>query len=460
MDVLTLSRIQFGLTIGFHYIYPPLSIGIGVMLVIMEAAWLKTNNDIYHQMAKFWTNVFALTFALGVATGIVMEFEFGTNWATYSRFVGDIFGSALAAEGIFAFFLESGFLAVLLFGWDKVGRKLHFFATCMVCLGAHFSAVWIIVANSFMQTPRGYHIVDSGMRSRAEVTDFWQMVMSPSTGDRLFHTLCGAWQAGAFLVVSVSAFYLLKKQHLEFARRSLQIGLIVGLVASLLQIISGDSSARGVAINQPAKLAAFEGLVETTSNAPLTLVGYVDNSNPLQPKVVGLQIPGLLSFLAYHNTHATVTGLDAFPPQDRPPVPACFMFFHGMVGIGFAMPCIAILGCFYGWKKKLSQARWLLWILVFSVLGPEIANQLGWFAAEVGRQPWIVYGLLRTPEGLSKVIEANTVLASLVMFTFIYFLLFAVFIYLLNYKIQHGPHPDDLVPHGKLALPDTIISKK
>src|SRR6516164_9264415 len=232
MDVLTLSRIQFGATIGFHYIYPPLSIGLGVMLVIMEACWLKTKNDVYHQMAKFWTNVFALTFALGVATGIVMEFEFGTNWATYSRFVGDIFGSALAAEGIFAFFLESGFLAVLLFGWDKVSRKVHFFATCMVCLGAHFSAVWIIVANSFMQTPRGYHIVNQGLRSRAEVTNFWEMVLSPSTGDRLFHTLCGAWQAGAFLVVSVSAFYLLKRKHVDFARRSLQIGLIVALIAA------------------------------------------------------------------------------------------------------------------------------------------------------------------------------------------------------------------------------------
>ena len=245
-------------------------------------------------MARFWTKIFALTFAIGVATGIVMEFEFGTNWATYSRFVGDVFGSALAAEGIFAFFLESGFLAVLLFGWDKVSRKLHFFSTCMVCLGAHFSAVWIIVANSWMQTPAGYHIVGQGMHARAEITDFWQVVFNPSSMDRLFHTLCGAWQAGAFLVVSVSAWYLLKKRHLDFARASLRIGLIVALIASLLQFVSGDSSARGVAKNQPAKLAAFEGLYNTTSNAPLTLVGYVDEKNE---KVVGLQCPGMLSWL-------------------------------------------------------------------------------------------------------------------------------------------------------------------
>ena len=450
MDVLTLSRIQFGLTIGFHYIYPPLSIGLGLMLVIMEACWLKTKNPIYHQMAKFWTNVFALTFALGVATGIVMEFEFGTNWATYSRFVGDIFGSALAAEGIFAFFLESGFLAVLLFGWDKVGPRLHFFATCMVCLGAHFSAVWITVANSFMQTPAGYHIVNRGLRARAEVTNFWAMIMSPSSGDRLFHTLCGAWMSGSFLVVSVSAFYLLKRKHEDFARRSLQIALPVALIASIVQGISGDMSAREVAKYQPAKLAAFEGLFNTESNAPLTIVGYVDEQ---AQEVKGLKVPGLLSFLAYHNPHATVTGLEAFTPEDRPPVASCFMFFHGMVGIGVLLLLISALGCFYLRRNKLADNRWLLWILVFSVLGPEIANQLGWFAAEVGRQPWIVYGLMRTPDGLSAVVRANTVLTSLVLFTLIYFLLFAVFIYLLNHKIQTGPHPDDLVPHGKLAIP-------
>jgi cytochrome bd ubiquinol oxidase subunit I len=450
MDVLTLSRIQFGLTVGFHYIYPPLSIGLGVMLVIMEAAWLKTNNDVYHQMAKFWTNVFALTFALGVATGIVMEFEFGTNWATYSRFVGDIFGSALAAEGIFAFFLESGFLAVLLFGWDKVSRKIHFFSTCMVCLGAHFSAVWITAANSFMQTPTGYHIVGQGMHARAEITDFWAMVFSPSSMERLSHAVCGAWAAGSFLVVSVSAFYSLKNKYEDFAQRSLRIGLIVALISSTLQFLTGDISAREVAKYQPAKLAAFEGLYLTESNAPLVLAGYVDEKDQ---KVVGLEAPDLLSFLTYHDFHAKVTGLDDFPPQDRPPVESSFFFFHGMVAIGSALFLISALGCFYAWRKKLAQKRWLLWILVFSVLGPELANQLGWFAAEVGRQPWIVYGLLRTPEGLSKVVQANTVLTSLVLFTFIYFLLFWVFIYLLNHKIQHGPHPDDLVPHGKLAIP-------
>lgn len=453
MDVLTLSRIQFGATIAFHYIYPPLSIGLGVILVIMEAAWLKTGKPIYHQMARFWTRVFALTFAIGVATGIVMEFEFGTNWATYSRFVGDVFGSALAAEGIFAFFLESGFLAVLLFGWDKVGRKMHFFSTCMVALGAHFSAVWIVVANSWMQTPAGYHIVGHGMHARAEITNFWQLVFNPSSMDRLFHTLCGAWQAGAFLVVSVSAWYLLKKKHTEFARASLRVSLTVGLIAALLQLVSGHISAQGVAKNQPAKLAAFEGLYNTQSNAPLMLLGYVDTKHE---KTVGLEAPYLLSLLAHNNIHTPVTGLDAFPPKDRPPVAPCFFFFHAMVFAGMATILIAVLGCFYVWRRTLVEKKWLLWVLVFSVLLPEFANQMGWFAAEVGRQPWLVYGLMRTPAGLSAVVKANVVLTSLIMFTFIYFLLFAVFIYLLNDKIQHGPHEDDLHPAGKLALPEQM----
>jgi cytochrome d ubiquinol oxidase subunit I len=452
MDVLTLSRIQFTLTISFHYIYPPLSIGLGVMLVLVEGLWLKTRKPIYHQMARFWTKVFALTFAIGVATGIVMEFEFGTNWATYSRYVGDVFGSALAAEGIFAFFLESGFLAVLLFGWDRVGPKTHFFATCMVCLGAHFSAIWIVVANSWMQTPAGFHIVGEGMKARAEITDFWAMVLNPSSMDRLFHTLCGAWQAGAFLVVSVSAWYLLKRKHQEFARGSLRLGLMVGLAASLFQLVSGHSSAQGVAKNQPVKLAAFEGLYETTPNAPLTVFGWMDEQNE---KVIGPKIPGMLSFLAHNDTAEPVAGLrEAAPqPKDRPPVNVTFQLFHLMVAIGFGMILISALGFLYFWRGSLFDKRWLLWLLVLSVLGPQLANQAGWFAAEVGRQPWIVQGLLRTSEGLSAVVKANTVLAAILLFSAVYLLLFAVFVYLLNDKIQHGPEDGDLIPSGKLALP-------
>jgi cytochrome bd ubiquinol oxidase subunit I len=455
MDVLLLSRIQFALTSSFHYLYPPLSIGLGVMLVIIEGMWLKTGSNLYHQMARFWTKVFALTFAIGVATGIVLEFEFGTNWATYSRYVGDVFGSALAAEGIFAFFLESGFLALLLFGWNRVSRGVHFFATCMVCLGAHFSAIWIVVANSWMQTPAGFHIVGEGMRARAEITDFWQMVFNPSSMDRLLHVLCGAWQAGPFLVVSVSAWYLLKKRHTEFARASLRVGLVVGMAASLLQLVSGHGSACGVAKNQPAKLAAFEGLYQITPHAPLTLFGWVDEKS--EKVTHDVAIPGLLSYLVYRDTSKPVAGLHEFNRADWPPVQMSFQFYHIMVAVGFGMILVAGLGFLYFWHGSLFEKRWLLWLLTLSVLGPQIANQCGWFAAEVGRQPWIVYGLLRTPEGLSAVVKADAVLTAIILFSLVYLLLFAVFLYLLNDKIQHGPDDADLQPHGKLALPKELV---
>jgi cytochrome d ubiquinol oxidase subunit I len=449
MDVLTLSRLQFALTIAFHYLFPPLSIGLGLLLVIVEGLWLATKKPLYHQMARFWTKVFALTFAIGVATGIVMEFEFGTNWATYSRYVGDVFGSALAAEGIFAFFLESGFLAVLLFGWDKVGPKVHFLATCMVALGAHFSAIWIVVANSWMQTPAGFHIVGGGLAARAEITDFWAMVFNPSSMDRLSHTLAGAWQAGAWLMVSVGAWYLLHRRHRDFALASVKIGLGLALVAAVFSLYTGDESARGVARNQPAKLAAFEGLWETTAQAPLHVVGWVDEKNE---RTHGLAMPGLLSWLAYGDTARPVKGLDAIPPADRPPVNFSFQLFHLMVAVGFGMIALAGWAGFALWRGRLEDSRLLLWLLTFSVIGPQIANQAGWWAAEVGRQPWIVYNLLRTSEALSAVVTANQVAASMVMFMLVYLLLFAVFLFLLNDKIKHGPDEADLVPGGKLAL--------
>lgn len=449
MDVQILSRLQFAFTISFHYIYPPLSIGLGVLLVAIEALWLKTGNPLYHQMARFWTKVFALTFAIGVATGIVMEFEFGTNWATYSRYVGDVFGSALAAEGIFAFFLESGFLAVLLFGWDKVGPKMHFFATCMVALGAHFSAIWIVVANSWMQTPAGFHIVGEGLQARAEITDYWAMVFNPSSMDRLSHTLAGAWQAGAWLMVSIGAWYLLRKQHRAFALASMKFGLALSLTASLLTLVTGDRSAGGVARNQPAKFAAFEGHWETGPQAPLHPFGWVDEKTGTTH---GPAVPGLLSWLAHGDTAKPVTGLRDIPQDERPPVNFTFQLFHLMVAIGFALIGLAVWAAWALWRGTLENSRALLWLLVLSVLGPQVANQAGWWAAEVGRQPWIVYQLLRTSQGLSAVVTANQVLVSMLMFMGVYLLLFAAFVFLLNDKIQHGPDETDLQPTGKLAL--------
>jgi cytochrome d ubiquinol oxidase subunit I len=437
MDVEILSRIQFAFTIAFHYIYPPLSIGLGLTLVIMEGMYLKTRNPIYEKMTRFWIKIFALIFGIGVATGIIMEFEFGTNWAAYSKYVGDIFGSALAAEGIFAFALESGFLGILLFGWNRVGPKVHFFATVMVFLGSMFSAVWIVVANSWQQTPAGYHIVGEGMNARAEITDFWAMVFNPSSVDRLTHTWLGAFLAGSFLVLSVNAYYILKKKHLEIAKPAFKIALTVALISSLCQLISGHSSADGVAKNQPAKLAAMEGHYDSSAAADMYLFGWV---NDKEQKTSGLAIPGGLSFLVHQDFKAPITGLNAFKPEDRPgQVNAVFQFYHIMISIGMILIALTVYASWLWWRGKLFDKRWLMLVFAWAVLLPQIGNQVGWFTAEMGRQPWVVYGLLRTSDGLSKNVQAQQVLFSLILFTLVYTILFILFLYLLNKKIKHGP---------------------
>ena len=388
-------------------------------------------------MAKFWTKVFALTFAIGVATGIVMEFEFGTNWANYSRFVGDVFGSALAAEGVFAFFLESGFLAILLFGWNRVNPKMHYFATCMVCLGAHFSAIWIVVANSWMQTPAGFHIEGAGLTARAVITDFWGMVFNPSSMTRLFHTVIGCWLAGAFLVISVGAYYILKNRHVAFAKNSLKIGLGVALVACLLQLITGDASGRIVAHYQPAKLAAIEGLYKSQKGASLSLWG-IPNAET-ETLDYAMQIPYLLSILSFHDPHAEIKGLDTVPRHDWPRVSVLFQTYHLMIAMWVFMIVTALLAIYFWRKRTLFQKKWMLRLLVASAFFPQLANQAGWVTAEMGRYPWIVQGLLRISEGLSKAVVAEQVLGSIILFGIVYTFLFILFIYLLNEKFKQGP---------------------
>ncbi len=436
MDVEIVSRIQFAFTVSFHYIYPPLSIGLGVMLVCMEGMYVKTGKKMYETMTRFWIKIFALIFGIGVATGIVMEFEFGTNWATYSRYVGDIFGSALAAEGIFAFALESGFLGLLLFGWNRVSSKVHFFSTIMVALGSMFSAIWIVVANSWQQTPAGFHIVGEGLKARAEVTDFWAMVFNPSTVDRLSHVLIAAFLAGSFLVLSVHAYYLVKNRHVDISKKAFKMALVVATVSGLLQLVTGHQSANGVSVNQPAKLAAFEGHYDSMKAADMYLFGYVDQK---KEKVSGVKIPGGLSFLLHNDFTTPVKGLHAFPVADRPrQVNAIFQVYHLMVAIGIIIIGLTLFAMLLWWRGKLFSHKWLMVVFSFSVLLPQLANQLGWFSAEMGRQPWVVYGLLRTSDALSKSVRSEQVMFSLILFTFIYTVLFALFIYLLNKKIQHG----------------------
>ncbi|MBS0620160.1 MAG: cytochrome ubiquinol oxidase subunit I [Verrucomicrobia bacterium] len=436
MDAVILSRIQFALTSGFHYIYPPMSIGLGLMLVIFEGIYMRTKNPLYKQIAKFWTKIFALTFALGVATGLVQLFGFGTNWARYSRFVGDVFGSALAAEGIFAFFLEAGFLGLMLFGWERVSPKLHYISTVCVAAGAHFSAIWIVIANSWMQTPAGYEILGQGLQAKAVVSNFKEMLLNPSAIDRLVHVLLGCWLTGIFLVLSVAAYYQIKKQHKDFVEKNLKIGLWMAGIVLVLQLISADSTSKGVAKDQPAKLAAMEGVYKTAASTPLTLFGWVDTKTE---EVRGIQVPGLLSFLVYRDFKTPVPGLDQIPLDERPPVQTVFQAFHVMIAMWVLMAAATLASGYLLWKKKLAKHKIALWALILSVFLPHIANQAGWITAEVGRQPWIVYGLLKTSEGVSPTIEAKQVAFSIGLFLVVYALLFALFIFLIDRKIKHGP---------------------
>lgn len=444
MEVEILARIQFAFTVAFHYIYPPLSIGLGLLMVIFEGMFIKTGDESYERLARFWTRIFALTFGIGVATGIVMEFEFGTNWATYSKYVGDVFGSALAAEGIFAFALESGFLGILLFGWNRVKPWVHFLATVGVFLGSMFSAVWIVVANSWQQTPAGYHIVGEGLDARAEITDFWAMVFNPSSVDRLLHVWVGAFLSGAFLVLSVHAYYILKTRDVEISKKAFGIALSVATIFSLTQLFLGHKSADGVAKNQPAKLAAMEGHFSASGPADLYLMGWVDKQNKT---TTGIAVPGGLSFLVHGDFDASVPGLDAFALEDTPgQVNAVFQFYHLMVAIGMALIGISLLGMWMWWRNIIYERKWLLWTFVFAAILPQLANQFGWYAAEMGRQPWVVYGLLRTSDAFSQMVTAQQVLFSLIMFTLLYTILFLLFVYLLNKKIKHGiSNPADMM---------------
>jgi cytochrome d ubiquinol oxidase subunit I len=462
MDVLMLSRLQFAFTAMFHYLFPPLTIGLAIVLVYLQYFSWRTGEEIYHQAARFWTKIFGINFALGVATGIVMEFEFGTNWAVYSRYVGDVFGSALAAEGIFAFFLESGFLAVLLFGWDRVSRGMHFFATLMVAVGGIFSSVWIVVANSWQQTPAGFHLVEHEINGqsflRAEITDFWQLVFNPSTVNRLVHVWLGAFILGAFFVMSISAYYLLKRRHQQFARRSFTGALLLAVVSSWLQLASGHFNADMVAEYQPAKLAAFEGIYrESDGGTELFLFGWPDDA---REEVHGVSIPGLLSLLVHHDPQQPVPSLEELEDTyGRPPVWLSFQTYHLMIAIGMLFIFATTLSCYWWYRGTLFEKRPVLWFYVLAVVLAFIANESGWVAAEVGRQPWIVYpvvqddgqmiGGLKTSEALSEVVRSEVVLGSLIMFGFIYLVLFILWLFLLNRAIQQGPseagaldHPD------------------
>ncbi|MFA4964678.1 MAG: cytochrome ubiquinol oxidase subunit I [Thermoleophilia bacterium] len=434
MDAVLLSRIQFAFTIGYHFIFVPISIGLAIMVVFAERRYHKSGIPADKAASSFWIKLFTTTFAIGVATGLTMEFAFGANWAGYSRFVGDIFGAPLAAEGLFAFFLESTFLGVLLFGRKKVSRGLYYAASWLVLIGTVLSALWILIANSWQQTPAGYRI-EGG---RAVLTDFWAAALNPSTAPRFVHTVTGAVITGCFVVASICAWYLLKKRHLHFARQSLVTALVVGLVASAAMPLIGHWHALEVAAHQPVKMAAFESLYDTRDHAPMYLFGWVRENNG-HPEVTGLAIPSGLSLLLGLSPSRQVTGLDSVPPEDRPPLQITFQSYHLMIALSFVFIAVMLLALAMHVLKRLEQTRWLLWLLVVCFPLPIIAMNMGWTATEVGRQPWIVQGLLRTSDGVSPVVSAGEVWATLGLFALVYLVLFIGWLRIFLGIVRKGP---------------------
>jgi cytochrome bd ubiquinol oxidase subunit I len=448
-----LDRMQFGFTASFHFIFPPISMGLGLILVILGIQSVRTRDPKWRQLSLFWVRIYGLVFAMGVATGIVQEFAFGTNWSVYSRFVGNVFGSLLAAEGIFAFMLEGGFLGLMLFGGARLGNRLWLFATSMVVFGAHFSATWIVMANSWMQTPAGYEVRDGVNGDQAFMTSFAEVVFTPSFVPRLLHVLVASWMVGAAFVMSVAAWYLLKHRHTDLSKTMLRIALPIFAVLSVLQVAYfGANQADVVAEHQPEKLASMEGVWDTESCAPMYLVGWVDTESQTTR---GLSIPCLLSILVDYDPDSEVQGLNAEPVDDRPNVNLVFQVYHLMINLGMLFIAISALAVFMAWRKKLWTSRWVLWLLLSTVVLTQVATLSGWWTAEFGRQPWIVWDELRTVDAASPNVSFTAVAISLVGFVILYAIVLGVFLWLLNHKIQDGP-PDPPDDDEVAKLPDTF----
>ncbi|MBW1889543.1 MAG: cytochrome ubiquinol oxidase subunit I [Deltaproteobacteria bacterium] len=423
MDVVLLSRLQFAAATMFHFLFVPLTLGLSVLIAVMETRYVQTGDETYLRMTKFWGKLFLINFALGVVTGITLEFQFGTNWSRYSAYVGDIFGSLLAIEATAAFFLESTFIGIWIFGWKKLSKKAHAAVMWMVALAGNFSAFWILTANGWMQHPVGY-VIKNG---RAELSDFGAVLTNKFAILEFVHMVPAAMITGTFFVMGISAYHLLKKQHVDVATKSFNIALIFGLVASLMVALTGDLHGVHVSKVQPAKLAAMEAHWETQTQAPIVLFAIPDQQNERNLIEIG-KIPYILSLLAHHDINAEVKGLRDFPKDERPPVLITLFAFRTMVALGTLFPLLTIIGLVL--RKKLIENPWYLWIMVFSIPLPYLAIEMGWVLAEVGRQPWIVYGLMKTSDAASPVASVQ-VLTSLIGFILVYGLLGMVGFYLM-----------------------------
>ncbi len=442
MDALVLAKIQFFLTIGFHFIFPPITIGIGWFIVYFMTKYMRTKDMFYKNLTWFWIKIFTITVAMGIPTGIFMEFQFGTNWAEFSRFVADIFAVPLALEIFFAFFLESVFLGVIIQGWksERVSDKILWISTVFVALGTTLSAFWILVANSWMQSPRGFAYSADG--EKLVITNVLDAVFTPTMLPRFWHTINACMIVGSFFIIGISCFYLLKDRHSEYARYTIRIALIVGVVTSILQVFFGHWQSSIVYLNQPMKFAAQEGVFTTETGAPLIIFAILDETKVY----FQIAIPYLLSILL-GDPNATVTGLNTVTPENRPPVMLTFYSFHLMVILGGIFIFFTLLGIILHWKEKLFDKDWKFqkWFLRLGVLLlplPILTNEFGWITTEVGRQPWIVQGVLKTADAVSVSVSAEEILFSVILFALTFILLFAIWLLALTRIIKKG-YPEE-----------------
>lgn len=433
MDALILARLQFAFTVGFHFLFPAMTLGTSLVILFSETMYLVKKEEAYRKITDFLARILGLIFVVGTATGITMEFSFGMNWSGYSRVVGDIFGPLLAAEAVIAFFLESVFIGVLIFGRNKVSPKVYWLSALLVFTGGHISAFWILAANSWMQTPAGYEIFATG---KIVLSNFSQALLNSSTVIRFFHTVMASWMTCAIMIAGIAGYYVRKRLHGETAKMMLKIGIILFAVTPLIQLSLGHLHAIQVIETQPEKAAVMEGLFETTKGAPLYLAGYVDEQNE---KTYGIYIPRMLSILYNFNLNSEIKGLREFPKDNWPPVNLVFQVYHVMVGVGMLAIFMGLLGLFLLVKNKLFEAKKYLFILPYLIPLPHIAHETGWISAEVGRQPWIIYKLMKTADAASVVVSANQLVFSLIMFFLIYSLLFVMFVYLFVKIVKNGP---------------------
>jgi len=436
-EALLIHRLQFAFTAMYHYIFPQLTMGLALLIVILKWIAIRRKDETYNESARFWGRVFALNFAVGVVTGIPLEFQFGTNWARFSTYAGGVIGQTLAMEGMFAFFLESSFLGLFIFGEKKLGQKGHLVMAILMFIGSWLSGYFIIATNAWMQNPVAYAIAQNGS---VQLTSFWGLLFNPWAGWQYVHNMGGAVVTAAFVMASVGAYYLLANRNVEYGKVFVRIGVIAGIISSIFVVFpTGDGQGKNVAHLQPATLAAMEGLFETREGAPLVLIGQPDMEklkldNPIH-------VPKMLSFLTYFRWEAEVKGLDAFPRENWPDnIPLLYYSYHMMVGLGTIFIALMVIAGILMWRRRLYTARTFLWILMLSFPFPYIANTAGWMTAELGRQPWLVYGLLRTSEGTSTMVSAGNALFTLIGFLGMYFVIGVLFLFLVIKKINQGPH--------------------